>query len=521
MQNEILKTMALQVLRQVMESIHSAPFLTIMIDETTDVSNKEQVVICFRWVDKMLEAHEEFIGVHQVESTQSRVLLAVINDVLQRFNVSITKLRGQCYDGASAMSGSRGGVATLIQREEPRAVYTHCYGHALSLACGDAIKNCKLMRDALDTSYELIKLIKKSPRRDATFQKIKEQMPEDTPGIRVLCPTRWTVRAQALQSIIANYEALQMLWEESLDFVKETEMRSRIKGVSICMRSFDYFFGASLGELLLKHSDNLSRTLQSSSMSAAEGQKIAEMTVSTLQLLRSDESFASFWRNLTQKATDKGVNEPELPRHRKRPRRYEDGASTGDVPATVEDFFRPIFFEALDLLIGGIKERFDQPGYRLYSKLEDLLIKAVKKENYDEEFEFVTNFYKDDIDPDQLKLQLDVMSSNIPPESENLNSIIRFLRELSEPQKELVSQVCTLASLVLVMPATNAVSERSFSCLRRVKSYLRSTMTQNRLNNVMVLHVHKSRTDQLCCTDIGNEFVKGSQTKLIWKLLVN
>ena len=47
MQNEILKTMALQVLRQVVESVRSAPFLTIMIDETTDVSNKEQVVSAF------------------------------------------------------------------------------------------------------------------------------------------------------------------------------------------------------------------------------------------------------------------------------------------------------------------------------------------------------------------------------------------------------------------------------------------------------------------------------------------
>ena len=56
MQTEILKTMALQVLRQVVESIQSAPFLTIVIDEATDVSNKEQVVVCFRWVD------EEFIG---------------------------------------------------------------------------------------------------------------------------------------------------------------------------------------------------------------------------------------------------------------------------------------------------------------------------------------------------------------------------------------------------------------------------------------------------------------------------
>ena len=60
------------------------------------------------------------------------------------------------------------------------------------------------------------------------------------------------------------------------------------------------------------------------------------------------------------------------------------------------------------------------------------------------------------------------------------------------------------------MPATNAISERSFSSLRRVKNYLRSTMTQERLNNVMILHVHKERTDNLSLVDIGNEFVHGS-----------
>ena len=113
------------------------------------------------------------------------------------------------------MSGHKSGVATVLQNEEPRAVYTHCYGHALSLACSDAVKNCKIMKDALDTSYELIKLVKKLPRCDAIFQKLKKQMPSDSPGIRVLCPTRWTVRAKALHSILANYEVLQILWDES------------------------------------------------------------------------------------------------------------------------------------------------------------------------------------------------------------------------------------------------------------------------------------------------------------------
>ena len=61
--------------------------------------------------------------------------------------------------------------------------------------------------------------------------------------------------------------------------------------------------------------------------------------------------------------------------------------------------------------------------------------------------------------------------------------------------------------IVLVMPATNAVSKRSFRALRRVKSYLRLTMIQRRLSNIMVLHVHKDQTDQLSLIEVANEFV--------------
>ena len=58
--------------------------------------------------------------------------------------------RGQCYDGASTMSGSRSGVSTQIAGIEPRALYTHCYGHSLNLATQDAIKGVKLMADTLE-----------------------------------------------------------------------------------------------------------------------------------------------------------------------------------------------------------------------------------------------------------------------------------------------------------------------------------------------------------------------------------
>ena len=60
---------------------------------------------------------------------------------------------------------------------------------------------------------------------------------------------------------------------------------------------------------------------------------------------------------------------------------------------------------------------------------------------------------------------------------------------------------------ILVLRATNATSECSFSALRQVKSYLRNTIGQERLNSLMVLRVHKDLTDKLNLKDVANEFV--------------
>ena len=85
------------------------------------------------------------------------------------------------------------------------------------------------------------------------------------------------------------------------------------------MTSFEFMFGVVLDQLLLRHGDNLSRTLQSPHLSAAEGQKVARMTLQTLQSLRSEENFKLFWAKVTKMSDDLEVNEPLLPPRRKRP----------------------------------------------------------------------------------------------------------------------------------------------------------------------------------------------------------
>ncbi len=75
-------------------------------------------------------------------------------------------------------------------------------------------------------------------------------------------------RADSLKSIFDNFEVLQELWEEAIDSVKDTEMKARINGVASQTKTFGYYFGICLGHLILKHSDNLSRALQKSDISA-------------------------------------------------------------------------------------------------------------------------------------------------------------------------------------------------------------------------------------------------------------
>ena len=86
----------------------------------------------------------------------------------------------------------------------------------------------------------------------------------------------------------------------------------------------------------------------------------------------------------------------------------------------------------------------------------------------------------------------------------------RYFLSLSNSQTSPIGQVTKLMQLILIMPATNAIAERSFSALRWVKSYLRSPMFQERLSYLVRINVHKDQTDKLCLKGSINEFVGDS-----------
>ena len=267
-------------------------------------------------------------------------------------------------------------------------------------------------------------------------------------------------------------------------------------------------FGLHLCKKILLIADNLSKTLQEQTLSAAEGQEIARLIITTLKGMRSSGAFDLFFE-LVERFHDKhGVSKPSLSRKRKAPLHLEVGTGSGYFSTSVQEHYCQIYYEVIDFVIAGITDRFDQPGYTLYKNVEDLLVKAVNNAPHDQCFKEVTSFYKDDLDPTELSTQLKMLSVHFAEQGSQviLQDRVNYLRSLSAAQRSFYSQVCILVRLILVMPATNAVSERSFSAMRRLKSYLHSTMTQSRLNHLMILHLNKEKLiSMLLVTSLSKE----------------
>ena len=181
------------------------------------------------------------------------------------------------------------------------------------------------------------------------------------------------------------------------------------------------------------------------------------------------------------------VSNPCLPRKHIVPKWYDTGSGQAKFHSTAKDLYRRVYFEVFDLAVITITSRFDQPGYKVYSHIKQLFVKACSDEPYEENPAFVAEFYGDYFDLQQLESQLitfRTLYSEKASEKPNITSMRNVLQSLSCAQKCMLDIVCRGFHILPVMPATNCTSERTFSALRRIKSYLRNSMIQARLNHL-------------------------------------
>jgi len=177
------------------------------------------------------------------------------------------------------------------------------------------------------------------------------------------------------------------------------------------------------------------------------------------------------------------------------PKRFTSEASQ-HIPKSAEEHYRTEFYKMLDSVHIQFEERFNQPDLNVLQKLEETLLTG--------EVNDIVDQYPE-LNRDILKVQLAMFRSKYTVKSSV--EVAEIMRGLTVEVRGLFDQVESLIRLLLVIPVASAEAERSFSALRRLKTWLRTTMTQVRLNNLAVCHVHQETLDNIDLKEIYQQFI--------------
>ena len=129
-QKEIANAAAVETINVIIKDIGD-PLFAIIVDESSDMSTKEQLAIALCYVDKLGHVNERFLGITHVNNTATVTLKSAIEEVFNKHSLSINRLRGQGYYGASNMRDELNGLKPLILKDNPSAYYVHCFAHQL------------------------------------------------------------------------------------------------------------------------------------------------------------------------------------------------------------------------------------------------------------------------------------------------------------------------------------------------------------------------------------------------------
>ena len=509
-QNEIIARLGKATLDVLRKHINESDIYSIIVDETSDIATLEQVTYCIRSVHPdTLAVREDFVGFGATEKADGETLFRILKEKLFELKLPFEKIRGQAYDGAGAMRGHVKGLQSRVREVVPQALYCYCAGHALNLVVQDSIRKCSLAENAMTLVSSVVNYVKMSPKRLASFRAF---MSEESASLRPLSSTRWVCRAPALNGFVQQYEALIGWYEMRMrDSDLTAEDRSKALATLNNMEMFSSYYMVRTLQNLFQLVHSFHTAVQSPDITITD----AKSRLRTLKnLLESiSENFLGakqHFEKVVKEAEDFKLDSPKIPRGYGR--RSRNCSSKCQTNPEVEIYYTDLFLQVFSDGAVSTSTRYNLECIETLEKLESVVL--YKNSPYVKD---IADFYYKDLDADNLKSQRGsffayVDYNNLTEKASSLRGIQGILAENSTLREVFRDYVMALR-ILLVLPATSCTAERSFSCLRRLKTWLRSTMGEGRLSSLALLSVHHDIADFLDLGRIVDDFIIGTTVR--------
>ncbi|KAL4091278.1 hypothetical protein QTP88_025991 [Uroleucon formosanum] len=497
-QNDLISCISEFLINQIKNEIKQCKFYSIQIDDTTDISQKTQCSIIIRYVTDKSELVERFLGFHNVsEDRTAQGLFNLVNSVLHEFDIE-NKLVGQCYDEACVMSGHLTGLQARVKEVAPNALFTHCLAHRLNLVLQHGCSiNAKCRIFFANLTGIAAYFHNSTSRTNFVDTIVGKRIPQ-------FVQTRWSSRSKILHTIVNEWSGFINVFDcISKDPKSSSESICGAIGHFKNLKTFEFAF-LVFNDIFI-YTDNLFNILQNKSF---------------------DVEFCLRKINITYDLINKKRNEPEFLKLFNQAVTLTKPPKATRNESNNQSNFKILFYEIIDNILMQLNTRFQDTNKLLFLQLADVTkfkeysctcpVSALNnlKSTYPKIFYNINT----------LKIELEVLYSDV--KYQNLLHIYDIVKIIEQDAlKDILPEAYKLFILILTIPSTSVSNERSFSCLKRIKTCSRNSISQVRLSSLSILSIEKSLINQLKKTesfydDIINIYKNDSDFSIFIKMIV-
>lgn len=499
--------------------LKESKYYSIILDCTPDVSRIEQLTIVVRFIKKNEPINcEHFLRFVPIYDSTGEGLSKSLLNVLHELKLDINDLRGQGYDNGANMRGKHNGVQKKILQINPRAFFVPCSAHSLNLVINDAAKISFEIVDFFNIVQELFVFFSVSTKRWNILVKNISNL-----TLKPLSDTRWESRIESIKPL--KYQLGEIY--DSLIELNEDEthdMNTRLLAQSLCrkIQSFKFICSIIIWHKILSKINVVSKMLQDPKVNIGNALEMIDNLKKYFTTLRSDENFLNIISKAKKLSIDVNGDPIFTIEHRLRKRKKQFNYENEDEPIIdpQNSFKCNFYYSILDSTLVSLHERFEllkenSDIFFIFYSIKDLItmpdVELIKHCN-DLQIHLTDNVLnQSDINGPELYEEIKSLRIHLKLEF-NSNDVLNYI--YTNNLSSYFPNMCIALRIYLTMPVSVATGERTFSKLKIIKNYLRSTMKQERLTDLSIISIEHELCENIDIKSLIDKFAAVKARKI-------
>jgi len=513
-QNEFIQILASTVREKLLQDIRKTKYYGVMFDSTPDAAHHEQMSQVIRYVDinfeeKTVVVKESFLGFIQAHKKDAASIADIILQQFEKDKLSFEDCRSQCYDNASVMSGYKSGVQQRLAALNSKATFVNCDNHTLNLVGVHAVSHEVAGVTFFSTVQAIYLYFSRSTLR---WQRLKT-----TVGVSVKSEseTRWSARVEAVKPIHDNLEKLiELLQDIESDQDENSETKSDAIQLLRRILTFEFLALLPFWNTVLAKIDRVQKRLQDHTMNFHD----AAQDIQALQEFFTHNRDVICTSSLEKAKELCAIYDVQVERRLKKKKKMP-GEATDDVGLTAEKEMLRVTKSMLDKIYTEMNNRFislkeldSRFGFLLNIKE---LMTPKNASILKTKCIHMGSFYNTDLDGLELFNEVmdcqTLLKTRADIELSTSEDLLRFIVQYGD---DVFPNLRVGLQILLTVATSIASCERSFSKLKLIMTYLRSSMGQDRLSALALLSVEQEALDSINFEEIIDKFAAAKARKI-------